>query len=126
MDAYHLSLLIFNTAWVRAILGLIGANVLLGVGAALFHRDYRFYLASTGDFLLNRVLPYLLGWAAVKLVAITALADFASAAMVAETAVSAFVVAALLGKIADQLRGLGLPIPSWAGAAPKQDVTATP
>jgi hypothetical protein len=123
---YAFALTVFDTPWTRAILAMIGANILLGLATALFSKQYHFYLATTGDFLLNRVVPYILGWAAVKIVAITALAGYQSASSAVEIACSAFVVAALLGKIADQMRALGMPLPTWAGDAPKPEATAKP
>lgn len=123
---YAFLLTVFDTPWTRAILAMIAANVLLGLATALFSREYQFYLAATGDFLLNRVIPYIMGWAAVKIVAMTALAEFQSAANAVEVACSAFVVAALLGKIADQLRVLGMPLPQWTGSSPKPEATLKP
>jgi hypothetical protein len=125
MDAYALAKLIYGNDWVRFIGALIVANVLLGVGSALFKRNIQFYLGSLADFLLTRVLPYLLGWGAVKLVAYTAMSDYLVVAQATEAAVSLFVLGALLGKIADQLRILGLPIPTWAGDKPRLETTAT-
>jgi hypothetical protein len=126
MDAYSLALAIFNTPWVRGIMGLIAANVLLGIACALFSKQYQFYLGAVGDFLLTRIMPYVIGWAAVKMLALTALVDYREAAMALETAVSALVIAALLGKIADQLRVLGLPIPAWSGSSPRPEATLKP
>lgn len=126
MDALDLARLIFDTNWVRFIAALIAANVLLGLGVALFSKRYQFYLASTGDWLLSRVVPYVIGWAACKLVAVAAFADFKAAADATEAAVSLFVIAALLGKIADLLREMGMPLPRWAGDKPKAETTVSP
>jgi hypothetical protein len=128
MNALDLALTIFNNNWVRAILGLIGANVLFGISLALFTRKYTFYLGDLADFLQTRVIPYLFGYGALKLVVITALVEYQQAAEVAMGAVSAAIMAALLGKILGQFKTLfpDLPIPQWATTMPKPEVRGTP
>lgn len=126
MDAWNLALMIYANSWVRFILALIGANALLGIAIALFSSRYTFYLGALGNWLLSRAIPYLLGWGAVKLVVLTAFGDYVTVANSAEAVTSVFVIGALLGKILEQLRGLGLPIPTWAGDQPKPESTVSP
>ena len=121
MNAYELAMLIFAHPLVRAVAGLIAANVLVGIAAGFYTRT--FYLAGVGDFLLTRCVPYLLGAGAFQLVLLTVPPEWSGIGEVASTAVWLFVVAALLGKILATLREIGLPVPAVLGAKADEKVT---
>ena len=89
---------------VRLILALIAADVLLGIAASI--RAGQFQLSRLGAFLGSKVVPYLLGYAGVRLVA-EVMPEWAPYS----TAVWLVVVAALVGDLTANLQQLGLPLP---------------
>lgn len=118
---------LYGNAWVKFVLGLILANVLTGVASALYARTtFPFRMAALGDWLLSRAIPYLIGASAVKAVAYVSLEGYTAQAGALADLVWAFVVVALLGKIVENLRELGIPIPAVFGDKPKPEATATP
>lgn len=121
-DLSALLLTIYSHPLVRWVGALLAANVLLGISTSLYTRSFR--LAATGDWLLSRALPYLLGSGAVQLVALAAAGEYRDVVGAIQTATWAFVMAALIGKIVEQLRELGVPLPAALGDLPKPDVTA--
>lgn len=123
MDAWNLALVIYAHPIVRAVLGLLVANVLVGIAAAIKAREFR--LAMLGDWLLNRAIPYLIGAGAVQLVILTVPQEWSGIGSALSSAVWLFVVGALLGHILDTARELGLPIPSVLGDQPKSTTTAS-
>lgn len=124
MNAWDLVVLIYAHPIVRAVLGLLVANVLVGIAAAIKAREFR--LAMLGDWLLNRAIPYLIGAGAVQLVILTVPQEWSGIGSALSSAVWLFVVGALLGHILDTARELGLPIPAVLGDQPKPPTTASP
>jgi hypothetical protein len=103
------ALLIWGNGLVKAVLGLLAANVAAGVAAALYTRTFR--LAALGDWLATRAVPYLLGAATMQLVLLTLPAEWGGVSEAAANAVWLFVCAALVGHVLDALRTMGLPVP---------------
>jgi len=99
---------VFGNDQVRLILALIGADVLLGVAASI--RAGSFQLSRLGSFLGTKVVPYLLGYGAVRLVA-----EVMPEWQPYSTAVWLVVVAALVGDLTANLQQLGLPVPPALG-----------
>ncbi len=89
---------------VRLILALIGADVLVGIAASI--RTKTFQLCRLGDFLATKIVPYLLGYGAVRMV-VAVMPDWEPYGK----AVWLIVVAALVGDLAGNLQQLGLPLP---------------
>lgn len=116
MNAYELAWAIYGHPMVRAVVGLLLANVLVGIATSLYRGD--FHLAETADFLRTRAVPYLLGAGTIQLVLTTVLPEWSGLSGAAGTAVWMFVMAALVGHILGQLRDMGLPIPAMLGRAP--------
>ncbi len=114
----------FGHPIVRAVLGLLAANVLVGIAASLYTRSFR--LGAVGDWLLTRAIPYLLGAATVQLVLLAVPQEWSGIGQAAATAVWLFVCAALVGKVLDMLRELGIPIPETLTDTKKPEVTAGP
>lgn len=110
---------------VRWVLVLLAGNILSGIAAGLYTRNL--HLAEIADWLMTRALPYLLGAVTVQLVVMFALPEYEAAIQLSSTAVWGFVLLALVGKILDNLRALGIPIPAALGDSPrKSNTTATP
>lgn len=83
---------------------LICANLAAGIAVAICRKTFR--LKAVADFLVSRVLPYLLSYLAIGLVA-----TFEPAWRVSLTVVWGLMVAALDGAILTNLREMGLPLP---------------
>lgn len=124
MTAIDLAMRIYSNSFVQAILGLMAANVLVGIAGSLYFKEFR--LAALGDWLLSRAVPYLIGAGAVQLVLLTVPDEWSGLSSGTSTAVWLFVILSLVGKILDTLRQMGLPIPQPLGDRPKPQVTATP
>jgi len=93
-----------NTAKLATLVGLILANLIAGVAASIKTGEFR--LAALGDFMLKRIVAYILGYLSIVVVAV--IQPEWEAAI---TLVWAFIVAALLGHLLGNLKDLGLPIP---------------
>lgn len=114
---------IYNNAWVRGVLALILADVLSGVGLALYSKEYR--LAQTADFLVTRAVPYLLGGGTMQLVVKAAPSEWGIVTDVASGAVWATVILALAGHFLDNLKQMGLPVPTFMTSRPAQETKPT-
>ena len=110
-----LALLLWANDPVKAILGLLAANVLASLAAALHTRV--FSPAAVADWLATRALPYLLGAGVMQIVPLTVPAAWTTLGTAAANAVWLFVVASLIGHTLDALRQAGLPIPGGASEA---------
>ena len=117
---------VFRDPWLRLNLALVGANIVLGLAVSLFTNRERFYLGEIANWLLSRAFPYLLSWGGVKLVTLAAFGEYTRTADALIALTSAFVTLALLGKIADNLRTVGVPIPESLGSRPKPQTGVAP
>jgi hypothetical protein len=109
--------LVWGNPLVKAVLGLLLANILAGVAAALYTRTFR--LAALGDWLITRAVPYLLGAGTVQLVLLTLPPEWSGITAAAATSVWLFVVLSLVGHVLDALRDMGLPVPAAVTDLPK-------
>lgn len=120
LDALNLVRVIYSNPLVKAVLGLMAANILLGIAVAFQKKE--FALAELGDWLLTRAIPYLLGAGAVQLVVLTVPGEYlAGLSPAISTAVWGFCIAALMGHIFGDLKDLGLPVA--VGLTTKDHVT---
>lgn len=108
----------------KGVLILLAVNILSGIIAGL--ATHNLHLAQLGDWLMSRAIPYIGGGICMQLVVIALPGELSGVSVVAGTAVWAFVVASLVGKILDNLRVIGLPVPKILGDGDKPDATATP
>jgi hypothetical protein len=111
----HLVSLFWSNDLLRAIVGLLAANVLASLAAALHTRAAS--PTALGDWLIRRALPYLLGAGVIQLVPLTVPPAWTTLGTAAANAVWLFVVAALIGHALDGLRQAGLPIPGGGSEA---------
>lgn len=102
-----------NGARLSVLAALIVANLLTGVAVSIYTKNFR--LKAVGDFLLSRVLPYVLGYLSVVVVAV-----IEPAWQAAVTAVWAVIIAALTGAILSNLKELGINLPRFL-AGEKED-----
>lgn len=102
-----------NGARLSVLAALIVANLLTGVAVSIYTKNFR--LKAVGDFLLSRVLPYVLGYLSVVVVAV-----IEPAWQTAVTAVWAVIIAALTGAILSNLKELGINLPRFL-AGEKED-----
>ena len=83
---------------------MILANFILGIAVSFYTKTFR--LKAVGNFLITRILPYVLGYFAVVIVAVVEPAWEA-----AVTAVWAIILAALVGAILASLKTMGVHLP---------------
>jgi len=93
-----------NTAKLATLVSLILANLIAGVAASIKTGEFR--LAALADFMLKRIVAYILGYLSIVVVAV-----IQPEWRAAITLVWAFIVAALVGHLLGNLKDLGLPIP---------------
>ena len=93
-----------NGAKLSVLVGMIAANLILGVAVSIYTKTFR--LKAVGDFLLSRVLPYVLSYFAVVIVAIVE-----PAWSIVVTVVWGVIIAALAGAILVNLKELGIKLP---------------
>ena len=89
---------------------LILANWLCGIAASIYTREFR--LKKVGNFLLTRVLPYVISYFAVCFIAIVE-----PSWEVAVTFIWGVILAALVGAILANLKDMGINLPSSLGDA---------
>jgi hypothetical protein len=124
VNAYDLAVTIYSHPLARTVLGLMAANILVGLASSLYFRDFR--LGALADWLMSRAIPYLIGAGAVQLVLMAVPSEHSGLAQGAGTVVWLFVVGSLVGKILDTLREMGMPVPVVLTDKSKPDATATP
>jgi phage-related holin len=95
-------------AKVTILMVLIGANFVTGIAVSIKTKTFR--LKQLADFLVSRVIPYVLGYMAVGMVG---LVD--QAWVPAITITWGVIIATLLGAIAQNLKELGINIPDIFG-----------
>lgn len=91
-------------AKLSVLVAMIFANLILGIAVSIYTKTFR--LKAIADFLLSRVLPYVLSYFAVVVIAIVEPAWDA-----AVTIVWAVIIAALAGAICKNLSEMGIKLP---------------
>ena len=92
---------------------MIAANVLLGLAVSIYTKTFR--LKAVADFLVSRVLPYILGYFTVVIIAI-----IEPAWETAITVVWGVISLALIGAILKNLSEMGIKLPdALAGKKPE-------
>lgn len=96
------------------LVSMIIANLILGIAVSLWKGEFR--LKAIADFLLTRILPYILSYFAVVIVAIVE-----PTWKVAVTIVWGIIILALTGAILAKLKEMGIHLPeSIAGKKRKE------
>jgi len=95
-----------NGAKLSVLVAMIFANLITGIAVSVYTGSFR--LKQVADFLLTRVLPYVLSYFAVALVAVVE-----PAWQPAVTAVWAVIIAALAGAILANLKETGVNLPDF-------------
>lgn len=90
------------------LVAMILCNFITGIAVSI--KNKAFNLKEMGDFLLTRVLPYLVGYFGVGILALVE-----NSWTWAVTAVWAIILATLVGAILQNLKELGVTIPSSLG-----------
>ena len=108
------------------VLALLITNLVTGLLVAVWPTTReKFTLGSVGDWML-RAMTYVLGALSVQVLAYYAVGEYKIIFDPLVTACWAFVIAALVGKVLQNLREFGFPIPAFMGEKPKAETTATP
>ncbi|MFA5572423.1 MAG: phage holin family protein [Candidatus Bathyarchaeia archaeon] len=89
---------------------LVFANFLTGVAVSIYMKEFR--LKKLGDFLVSRVLPYLVSYIAVGLIATLEVSW-----KPAVTAVWGIILASLVGAILTNLKEMGINLPDSLGGS---------
>jgi len=98
-----------NGTKLSVLVGMIFANLILGIAVSIYTKTFR--LKAIADFLLSRVLPYILSYFAVVVVAVVE-----PTWEIAVTIVWGMIIAALAGAILTNLKEMGIKLPeSLAG-----------
>lgn len=92
---------------------LIAANFLTGVAVSIYTKTFR--LKEVGSFLCTRVLPYLVSYVAVCVIAVVE-----PAWQTAVTVIWAVILAALVGAILTNLKEMGVNLPDSLAGPPKE------
>ncbi len=90
---------------------LIAANLLAGIAVSIYTRTFR--LKQVGDFLISKVLPYVLSYFAVCFIAVVE-----HSWMPAVTVVWGVILAALIGAILTNLKEMGINLPNILAGPP--------
>ena len=84
------------------------ANLILGIATSIYTKTFRLKLVA--DFLVSKVLPYLISYMAVAIVAVVEPSWKA-----AVTVVWGLIIVALAGAILTNLREMGINLPDFLG-----------
>lgn len=95
------------------LVAMIFANVLLGIAVSIYSRTFR--LKAIADFLLSRILPYIISYFAVVFIAIVE-----PAWKIAVTIVWGIIIAALAGAILANLKEMGISLPDSLAGTKKE------
>lgn len=116
---------VFGSGLFIAVLAFCAFNVVLGIASSLYHKEFR--MGAIADWLLSRIVPYVLAAAGLQ-VALHFVPDKYAGGLTREYSeiVWAFVILALIGKIVQQLREIGAPLPAALGDRPKAEVKVAP
>jgi phage-related holin len=104
MDYINQFISLVDGVKITTLVALIIANFILGVAVSIKLKTFNF--KQLGEFLYTRVLPYVVGYFGVGVIA-----TIDSAWSWAVTAVWAVILATMVGAIAGNLKELGIPIP---------------
>ncbi len=96
------------------LVAMIFANLITSVAVSIYTKTFR--LKALGDFLLTRVLPYILGYFAVAFIAVVE-----TTWQPAVTVVWGIIIASLVGAILTNLKEIGINLPDSI-AGEKKDV----
>jgi len=108
-------IILANGIKLSVLVSMIAANVILGVAVSLWKKEFR--LKAVADFLVTRVLPYVLGYFAVVIIAIVE-----PTWEIAVTIVWGIIILALTGAILAKLKEMGIHLPeSIAGRKIKKE-----
>lgn len=95
----------FGTLQMRAIAIFLVADIVLGIAAAIARKGFNFN--KLANFMATGVLPYLLGFAVVEMVA----SGFATYGQIASTVIFVAIILKLLGSVISNLASLGVNMP---------------
>ncbi len=90
---------------------LIAANFLTGIAVSIYTKTFR--LKEVGSFLCTRVLPYLISYIAICVIAVVE-----SSWTVAVTVVWGVILLALIGAILTNLKEMGINLPNSLAGPP--------
>jgi len=90
------------------LVALILANFILGIAVSIKSKTFR--LKEVGDFMLSRVLPYILGYFAIGILAVVE-----PSWQAAVTVAWGVIVLALVGAIVSNLKEIGINVPDSLG-----------
>lgn len=124
MDVLQVIQQVYGHPIVRVVAALLVGNVISGIAVAMYRRN--FALGALADWLMSRAIPYLGGSAVVQLMLIAVPPEWSGVGQMVGSGVWLFVCGALVGKILENLREMGLPVPMILTDKPKVEATATP
>ena len=102
-----------NSAKLSVLVAMVLANLVTGIAVSIYAKAFR--LKQVADFLLSRVLPYILSYFAVAIVAVVE-----PTWKVAVTVVWGLILLALAGAILTNLREMGIKLPDFLAGEKKE------
>ena len=97
-----------NGAKLSILVAMVSANLLTGIAVSIYTSTFRLKLVA--DFLVSKVLPYLVSYLAVSIVAV-----FEPSWKAAVTVVWGLIIAALAGAVLTNLKEMGINLPDFLG-----------
>ena len=101
-----------NGTKLTILVAMVFANLLTGIAVSIYTGSFRLKLVA--DFLVSRVLPYLISYLAVGVVAVVEPSWKA-----AVTVIWGLIIVALAGAILTNLKEMGISIPDFLGGEKK-------
>ena len=101
-----------NGTKLSIMVAMVFANLITGIAVSIFTSKFR--LKEVADFLMSRVLPYILSYLAVGVIAVVEPSWKA-----AVTVVWGLIIVALAGAILTNLKEMGISIPDFLGGEKK-------
>ena len=95
---------LLDSAKLFTLFAMVLANLVSGIAVSIYTKTFR--LKAIADFLLSRILPYVLGYMTVGIVAVVQ-----PAWSMAVTVVWAFILLALAGAVLANLKEMGISLP---------------
>lgn len=114
---------IYGNVLVKAILGLLAANLISGLALAIKRGEFR--LGAAAD-VMAPTCYYLIGGATVQIVALTVPSEWGGVGEAVASGTWALIGLAIVGKVLANVRALGIEVPVALTDTPKPPTRAAP
>lgn len=101
-----------NGVKLTVLLAFLVANFIIGLAASIYTGEFR--LSAIADFMMKRVLPYVVAYIGIVIIVLVE-----PAWEVLVTIIWAILIAALIGHVAKNLKDMGIPLPNFIAGSKK-------